>query len=296
MSEEIMERVKISELPSVSTYVNLFTIGTDGLLRSVKVPLDILGKIGNINDLQTVDKSSLVAAINEAAQTGGGGGTTLTGFVVVDSIAELPDPGVPTLGYLVGEDLYLYVGTGGDTLSGKYKNAGKFRGPEGRHGQGITDAEVSVDNGQGTPSADAVLDGGRLLLSFHNLKGKDGKDGAPGEIGPPGVTSVAVSVDGTSGTPSAVVTLVEGLLTIIFSGLKGLQGNPGSNQDYPFTLANNLITDDASVALSAAQGVVLKALIDALTNRVVYLTETEFEALTVLDPTKIYCTYEDNEI
>lgn len=34
----------------------------------------ILGSIGNLSDLQTLDKSSLVAAINEAAQTGSGGG------------------------------------------------------------------------------------------------------------------------------------------------------------------------------------------------------------------------------
>lgn len=61
-------------------------------------------------------------------------GGTLTGFVSVDSIADLPDPGQPTLGYLVGMDLYLYVGTGGDTLDGKYQNCGQFRGPVGPEG------------------------------------------------------------------------------------------------------------------------------------------------------------------
>ena len=61
-------------------------------------------------------------------------GGTLTGFVSVDSIAELPDPGQPTLGYLVGMDLYLYVGTGGDTLGGKYQDCGPLRGPAGATG------------------------------------------------------------------------------------------------------------------------------------------------------------------
>lgn len=61
-------------------------------------------------------------------------GTNLTGFVAVNSLAELPDPGVATLGYLVGENLYLYVGTGGDTLDGKYQNCGQFRGPAGEQG------------------------------------------------------------------------------------------------------------------------------------------------------------------
>lgn len=90
-----------------------------------------VASIGNLNDLETEDKSSIVAAINEAATTGSGGGATLTGYVVVDSIANLPDPGQPTLGYLVGTHLYLYVGTGGDTKGGKYQDAGEFRGPQG---------------------------------------------------------------------------------------------------------------------------------------------------------------------
>lgn len=61
-------------------------------------------------------------------------GTNLTGFVAVNSLAELPDPGQPTLGYLVGMDLYLYVGTGGDTLGGKYQDCGPLRGPAGATG------------------------------------------------------------------------------------------------------------------------------------------------------------------
>lgn len=65
----------------------------------------------------------------------GGGGATLGNYVVVASVSELPDPGVATIGYLVGTNLYLYVGTGGDTLGGKYQNAGPFRGPAGPQGE-----------------------------------------------------------------------------------------------------------------------------------------------------------------
>lgn len=70
-----LEQIKISELPLVSSYVNLYTIGTDGSLNSVKVPLVILSKIGDLTALTTTDKSSLVAAINEVAQGGGGSGS-----------------------------------------------------------------------------------------------------------------------------------------------------------------------------------------------------------------------------
>ena len=44
----------------------------------------------------------------------GGGGANLTGYVSVASTDDLPEEGQPTLGYLCGTNLYLYVGTGGD--------------------------------------------------------------------------------------------------------------------------------------------------------------------------------------
>lgn len=63
-----------------------------------------------------------------------GGGAAILSYIAVDSIANLPDPGMDGIGYLVGENLYLYVGTGGDTLSGKYQDCGAFRGPQGIQG------------------------------------------------------------------------------------------------------------------------------------------------------------------
>jgi len=65
----------------------------------------------------------------------------LGGYVVLDSIQELPaSPSNPNLGYLIGDILYVYVGTGGDTLDGKYKDCGEFRGPEGKQGVGFASA------------------------------------------------------------------------------------------------------------------------------------------------------------
>ena len=111
-----------------------------------------VASIGDLNNLETEDKSSLVAAINEAATTGSGGGASLEGYVVVDSIANLPDPGQPNLGYLVGTHLYLYVGTGGDTKDGKYQDAGEFRGPQGVGFQSIASQQdgtvvITLTNG-----------------------------------------------------------------------------------------------------------------------------------------------------
>lgn len=334
MADEVLEKVKISELPDVVSYVNLYTIGTDGYLRSVRVPLAVLGQIGDLSELETTNKSSLVAAINEAAQTGGGGGGSgLTGYVVVDSIAELPVPGVATLGYLVGTDLYLYVGTGGDTLGGKYKDCGPFRGPQGPQGiqgntgpqgnpgaqgnpgpQGVPGAPgadgaaagfgeitASVDGNFGEPAVLVHTSGTNveknIVFEFKNLKGnpgRDGQDGQPGQPGPAGVNSVVISVGSGSGTPTGQVSLVDGVLTIVLDGIKGLQGNSGySGAAGELQVVNNLEDGGEEDALSAEMGKRLKQLID---GKFVFKEQEDFEDMTSFEPGKIYCTYEDEEV
>lgn len=67
---------------------------------------------------------------------GVGSGAAILRYVAVASIADLPDPGMQGVGYLVGENLYLYVGEGGDTLDGKYQDCGAFRGPQGAPTEG----------------------------------------------------------------------------------------------------------------------------------------------------------------
>lgn len=143
---------------------------------ATKAQLDQLGQeVGDLADLQTTDKSSIVAAINEAAQSGGGG-SNLTGYVSVASIADLPDPGEDTLGYLIGENLYLYVGTGGDTLDGKYQDCGPFRGPAGTPGT----------TGQDGKSAYQIwLEAGNVGTEddfLASLQGNSGYTGAAGEL------------------------------------------------------------------------------------------------------------------
>lgn len=320
---ETLEKVKISELPEVVDYYGLYTIGTDGRLHSVKVPIAILGRIGSLESLTTNDKTSLVAAINEAARTGSGsGGSAVGGYVVVDSISNLPDQGQATLGYLVGENLYLYVGTGGDTLGGKYKNCGPFRGPAGPQGiqgaqgfdgapgpvgpPGVTSVVIVVgeDTG-GTPGGTATLDNGVLTITLNNIKGTDG---APGQQGPqgipgqqgqqgipgpagPGISRVVIAVGSSTGVPSGTASLVDGVLTISLSGIKGETGNSGYTGDISeLEIVNNLHQGGAHKALSAEQGKILNEKIE---NKFIFLPESDFEDLAVLEEGKIYGTYED---
>lgn len=95
----------------------------------------------------------------------GGGGANLTGYVSLASTDDLPDEGVATLGYLCGENLYLYVGEGGDTKEGKYQNCGSFRGPEGAYIQDIEQTETSTENG-GTNTLKITLSDGRVFYAY----------------------------------------------------------------------------------------------------------------------------------
>lgn len=117
----------------------------------------------------------------------------------------------------------------------------------------IDTVAVTVDNNTGTPSASGSVSGGVLSLAFHNLKGETGPQGP---IGPTGATG-ATGAKGDTGATGA--TGPQGP-----KGDKGDQGNPGSSQDYPFTMANNLTTDDSTVALTAAMGKVLGDRTDVL--------------------------------
>ena len=170
---------------------------------------------------------------------------------------------------------------------------------------GIQEVEASVDNQVGTPSVDVSYTEGRLVLTFHNIKGDRGVTGESagfgtigadinGGVGTPGVSvessgdntaknlmfhftnlkgetgvrSVVATIDDTSGIPSCRVSLVNGVLTLAFSGLKGLKGDTGVSADYPITIYNGLDSDATDQALSAAQGKYLDGKIGLLKTQV----------------------------
>ena len=131
--------------------------------------------------------------------------------------------------------------------------------------EGLTGATATVDDQVGTPSVQTTYNNGVISFAFHNLKGVQGDEGP---IGPAGVDSVVVTVDNTSGSPACSVSLNAGVLTLAFTGLKGAQGDTGSSVDYPFTIVNNLTTNDATQALSAAMGVELAGQVSQLEHKV----------------------------
>ena len=163
-------------------------------------------------------------------------------------------------------------------------------------------ATASIDGNVGTPAVNVTFQNGVLAFDFRNMKGNtgdaagfgtvnatvDANIGTPGVSvqtsgpdtaknitfaftnlkGETGVTSVVATVDNTVGTPQCAVSLVGQELHLDFTGLKGPQGDTGSSVDYPFTIVNNLTTNDATQALSAAMGVQLESEISQLDLKV----------------------------
>ena len=133
-----------------------------------------------------------------------------------------------------------------------------INGTDGQDGAaaGFGTVNATVDGNVGTPGVSVQSSGPNtaknFAFSFTGLKGETG------------VTSVVVTVDNTSGNPQCTASLNAGVLTLAFTGLKGAQGDTGSSVDYPFTLVNNLTTNDATQALTAAMGVQLESEITQL--------------------------------
>lgn len=180
--------------------------------------------------------------------------TLYEGFRQVTAQAD-DNIGVPSVG----------VSYSNGVLDFRFRN---IKGEPGENGQDGLDGDAAgfgtigadITGGVGTPGVSVESSGPatakNLQFHFTNLKGETG------------VTSVVATVDNTTGTPACTVSLVGQQLTLAFSGLKGAQGNTGSSVDYPFTIVNNLTTDDATKALSAAQGVVLDGKISQLQQKV----------------------------
>ena len=231
------------------------------------------------------------------------------------------DPGTPdqNVTYLAGT-AGTYTDFGGITLDPQEIALLMWDGEWHKHTMliGIQEVVASVDDQVGTPSVDVNYANGHLDLAFHNVKGIQGNTGAaagfgvvsadvdafegtPGVSvdtsgdntaknftfhftnlkGKPGVTSVVASVDGNVGVPYVDATLSGQVLTLAFHNMKGQQGDTGSSVSYPFTLVNNVATDDATQGLSAAMGVYLQEEINLVNGGVTKLD-------TAVNPGKKY--------
>lgn len=218
------------------------------------------------------------------------------------------DPGTPdqNVTYLAGT-AGTYTEFGGITLDPQEIALLMWDGEWVKHTMliGIKEVSASVDDQVGTPSVDVNYNDARLSLEFHNIKGVPGNQGeaagfgsvtadVDSNVGTPGVSvetsgtntaknftfhftnlkgdvgieQVNATIDNNTGVPYVTATLSGQVLTLAFHNMKGQQGDTGSSVSFPFTLANNVTTDDATQGLSAAMGVCLYAEINQTNNSV----------------------------
>lgn len=184
---------------------------------------DLQGQIGNLDDLTTEAKENLVAAINEAAASGGGAGSM--GLRVADDYIQYSNDGGSTWTNLIAvEDLKGDTGAAGTPGKDGANGAPGAPGKDG-HSPVVTATKsgktttISVDG-----AAIATVEDGA-----DGAPGKNGADGKPGAAGADGVTP-HIGDNGNwylgktdTGKPSRGATGAPGK-----DGAKGDPGTPGA--------------------------------------------------------------------
>ena len=198
-------------------------------------------------------------------------------------------------------------------------------GPKGDVGKRITSAVATVredPNESPLTIYPRIVEGAvgdTLVLDMFNFKGEKG---STGERGPAGVESVQVNVDGLSGDPTAVSSVSDGTLYMSFSGLKGQKGDPGTSHSrqavvttLPTASADTTdivylkqigssdeyerwITQYDGTNYSWIQIGTTEMTLDDYIRKdsILYYTEAEMAEIEVFDSTKIYITYEEEEV
>lgn len=208
---------------------------------------DLQKQIGNLGDLTTEAKENLVAAINEAAASGGGAGS---------------------MSLRVADDYIQYSNDGGRTWANliavaDLKGADGAKGEKGDKGDPGSDGATGAPGSPGVPGAAATISVGKVTTGAAGTdanvsnsgtssaavfdftipqgakgeKGDKGEQGAPGSPGAPGAAgqnghspvvtatksgkTTTIRVDGT-----AIATVVDGA-----DGAPGKDGSPGEKGD-----------------------------------------------------------------
>ena len=165
-------------IPTIYAHIGVVLKGADpggdvSIDPTLPVWAQIQGIIGDLNDLDTEAKNNLVAAINEAAQTGGGGGSASIAMRVDGGYIQYStDDGKTWVNLIAEADLKGDPGTPGTPGA---------PGTPGKDGTSITISGIS----------ESAVDGGTNTVTFSDgsaLKVKNGSKGSTGADGTDGIT------------------------------------------------------------------------------------------------------------
>ena len=184
--------------------------GDTSTIATLPVWAQIDAMIGSLDDLTTESKNNLVAAINEAAQTGGGGA----------SIAMRVD----------GEYIQ-YSTDNGNTwvnLISKAELKGD-KGDKGKDGASITISNISESAADGGTNTVTFSDGSALNVKngSKGSAGADGRDGAPGTPGTPGKDGHSPVVTATKSGKTTTISVDGAAIATVEDGADGKPGAAG---------------------------------------------------------------------
>ena len=217
----------------------------------------LTAKVGNLDALKTEDKSSVVAAVNEIWESGGGGsGASITDAAINEDgrlIITLSTGNTIDAGYAVGPSgadgkdgvsvTHKWVGTTLSVTSASGTSSAELKGEKGEQGiQGIQGPKgdtgdqgpqgVQGEQGVQGPKGDKGEKGDTGPQGPSGADGKDGSDGHPGADGV-GIKSVVQTTTSTEdgGTNVITVTKTDGSTSTIEvrNGSKGSTGAAGTD-------------------------------------------------------------------
>lgn len=164
---------------------------------SLPVWAQLQALIGNLDDLETTAKNNLVAAINEAAQTGGGGSAILAMRVSGGYIQYTTD-NVTWVNLIAVADLKGAKGDKGDKGDTGAQGAQGIQGEQGIQGiQGIQGVKGDKgDKGDTGPKGDTGAQGPKGDKGDTGPQGPAGADGATGATGAAGKSAYQYAQEG----------------------------------------------------------------------------------------------------
>ena len=201
-------------IPTVYAPIGVVLPGADpsgDTSTSATLPVwaQIEAMIGSLDDLTTEAKNNLVAAINEAAQTGGGG-ASISMRVDGGYIQYSTDEGKTWVNLIAKADLK------GD------------KGADGKDGASITISNISESAADGGTNTVTFSDGSALNVKngSKGSAGADGRDGAPGTPGKDGHSPV---VTATKSGKTTTISVDGAAIATVEDGADGKPGAAGAS-------------------------------------------------------------------